>query len=239
MAFLDGRAVKVPGDRDSESLVSALIDVGLQEGWVQRFRRTPGKNGTEMLYLLDQNAKRSADRVPDAHLPEMAPPLGDAIDVIPSASSITHSVNDQQQVAKLADHKNRKYPNRASEFEAVLSKARIGGIPETRDLLFDCIEEVFSEYGDSRPTLPELFSRAVSRAKERAEANGYKAEQNWGTAERCTKRLMLWAGVLIGVDDAPIVDRIGCQNKQVAKLASDFRRICEGYLVEYIVSRTE
>ena len=52
MTFVDGRAAKQVGHFESEALISNIVDAGMQQGWLKRTRRTPGKTGTEVLYIV-------------------------------------------------------------------------------------------------------------------------------------------------------------------------------------------
>jgi hypothetical protein len=57
----------------------------------------------------------------------------------------------------------RKHNNRATEFEAVLSKSRIGSLPETGELVLEAVEQVAAGV-DAHPILvTELLSRAIAR----------------------------------------------------------------------------
>jgi hypothetical protein len=226
----------------SENLIADLVDRGLQEGWLRRFRGVNGKTGTEMIYLIEKSST-----APDA--PRSQPGLCEGVGVLvegetaapvlptPTASS-AEAVDTRQASTTTAAGLPRSLPkhkNRATEFEAVLSKSRIGAIPETRELLFDAIEAIASELNGNPVLVTELFSRAVKRAQEVAQHTCYKSERNWPTAERCVRRLMLWASVLTGDDGNPVADKIGSNSRRFVGLVPDFRRICEAYLVEHII----
>jgi hypothetical protein len=130
---------------------------------------------------------------------------------------------------------HRKFPNRASEFEKKLSEARIGGMPETRDYMFDAVEIVLSGRSDNPPSLPELFSEAGKLARETAAKGGHESEKNWAVAEKCVRRLMLLSGVLLNDKREAIRDTIGCNSSPVKHLVADARRIIEGSLAEHII----
>ncbi len=63
MATMDPRAARIPGDFESESLIRNIVSGGSREGWLVRFDRIAGKSGSEMLYLVENQA---ASSVPDS-----------------------------------------------------------------------------------------------------------------------------------------------------------------------------
>jgi len=244
MCFLDGRAAKRLGDPASESLIPTIVDTGLQDGWLKKVKRNPNKPETAALYLIDLP---SLSGRPNAEAPALgAVPDAPAALVRPAElASTVAATTEGQEIRERAEApsaqnsapKPSKHPNAATAFEAVLSKSRIGSMPETRDLIFDAVEEVVESF-DGKPILiNELFTRAVLLAKDKAASRNYVAEHNWPVAERCIRRLMVWAGVLIGKDERPIVDTIGINASLVLSLAPDFRRICEAFLVQHIIEK--
>ena len=211
MELRDNRAKKRLGDSRSVSLITDIVKNGLDNGWIERFNRVPEKSGTEAIYLsASQNGSG----------PVLAP-----AQVVPAVETTAPA--------------RRKFPTRATEFEQTLQKSRIGSIPETRELMFGAIESFIQETDDGCPKpmlLLDLFSEAAQRAQHKADEIGYVAEKNWPIAARCIRRLMLWSGVLIGEDGKVVQDKIGCNTAKVAKLAPDFRRICEGFMTLYIIA---
>ena len=141
MTFVDGRAAKQVGHFESEALISNIVDAGMQQGWLKRTRRTPGKTGTQVLYIV-QAAPPAAGGAGPACQPappadQMEPPplkaipasdevtagggAGPAASAIPEPPPVSAEANPQEA--------RRKFPNRASVFEAELSKSRIGSMP--------------------------------------------------------------------------------------------------------------
>jgi hypothetical protein len=216
MEALDNRAKKRLGDHRSVSLITDIVNDGRENGWIQRFNRVPDKSGTEAVFL---DASRDAQAASEP----IAPPAE-----IPTP--LTGPAPDPQK---------RKFPSRATAFEHALQKSRIGSMPETRDLMFDAIETLFQEPADGSqapPLLLDLFAEVARRAQSKADHIGYVAEKNWPIATRCILRLMLWSGVLIGEDRTVIQDKIGCNSTRVAKVATDFRRTCEGFMTLHIIA---
>jgi hypothetical protein len=243
MTALDPRAARRFGDLASETLITTLVDSGLQQGWLKRFRRLPGRTGTEMLYLVDnaQAAVGSPTTLTAPHvIPELtqvgAAPGAGANSELPSPSSEVSS--QSVVVSQNSEGKPKKHRNRATDFEAILSKSRIGAMPESRERAFEAVAAVITENKGSALPLLELFRRAIARAKESSEREGYSVEKNWPVVQLCVKRLMLWAGVLLDQDGQPITDKIGSNAKEVSNLADDFRRICEAHLVEHLIERS-
>jgi hypothetical protein len=247
MSGVDSRAARQPGHPASENLIADLVDGGLQEGWLKRFRGVPGRTGTELIYLNEEVAASSGVAGSTAseatQLVGSQQNAGPAVATSAAVDSTRGIVVDRQPVAIVEQtmavslSQMPKRQNRATKFEAALSKSRIGAIPETRELLFDAVEGIVSDLDGELVLVTELFSRAVKRAQEKAAEAGYTSEKNWPTAERCIRRLMLWAGVLIGEEEEPIADKIGSNSRRLVKLAPDFRRKCEAYLMEHIIEK--
>lgn len=243
MTALDPRAARRFGDLGSETLITTLVDSGLQQGWLKRFRRLPGRTGTEMLYLVDNpqsvaglsTTSTAADVIPELPQIGAAPGAGPNSELSsPSADVPSQSV----VVSQNTEGKPKKHRNRATDFEAILSKSRIGAMPESRERSFEAVAGIITENKGSALPLLELFKRAIARAKESSEREGYSVERNWPVVQLCMKRLMLWAGVLLDQEGQPITDKIGSNAKEVSTLADDFRRICEAYLVEHLVEKS-
>ena len=216
MEALDPRAKKRLGDSRSVSLISDIVNDGREHGWVHKFNRIPDKSGTEALYL---EASAEAQTPPEPSTPAAV-----------IAGPTSEPASDLQK---------RKYPSRATEFEQALQKSRIGSMPETRDLMFDVIGDLFQEPvdGNQKPMLLlDLFAEVARRAQLKADHVGYVAEKNWPIATRCILRLMLWSGVLISEDRTVIQDKIGCNSTRVAGVAEDFRRTCEGFMTLHIIA---
>ena len=234
MAALDSRAARRFGDPASETLITNLVDQGLQQGWLKRFRRIPERTGTETLYLVENVPSPSPDTT-NAH---------DLVRAISQGSEVSTTSDKQADLQPLGARaeeasgcKGKKHPNRATEFEAILSKARIGSMPESRERLFECVAGILTENKGALPLL-ELFRRAVARAQESAERDGYSAEKNWPVVQMCLRRLMLRSNVLLDSEGQPICDKIGSNAKEVASLAPDFCRMCEAYLIEHILENS-
>ena len=247
ITFLDPRAARFSGDPASETLISDIVDAGLQVGWLKRFRRNRTKTGTEMIYLAELPeaetvAQDAAHRMPEADRPgredmvQRAPVSRGSSEEAPREGLSEGTTGNA--AGSSAEARKKKHPNRATDFEALLSKSRIGSMPETRDYLFDAVEELVSQNRTELLPILELFKRAVDRARERSAKENYATEQNWPVARMCNQRLMLWAGVLVGEDGQPIADKIGSVAKRVSGLGPDFRRVCEAYLAEHIIDKT-
>jgi hypothetical protein len=264
MTRLDPRAAKRLGDQASEALIHNLVDRGLQEGCLKRFRRVPEKTGTEAMYLVEESftaGSRAPDREPpvpesvpaDSVLNETPQDLSSEKALHTAAAASSHSDtatntntssptgSAETSAVVSADSvagKRRKHPNRASDdFEPILSGARIGSIPETRDRLFDALAALFGDSERKPILITDLFTKASGLAQEKANNEGYVQERKWPIAVRCIRRLMLRAGVLVGEDNAPLTDTIGVNTKHVASLDSDFRTKCEALLVEQIIDK--
>ncbi len=254
MAYVDGRATKIPGDPASEALISSLVDQGLQEGWLKRFRYVPEKTGTEAVYLVVPEAERLAPLTPAFVLPAPKEHISTAPEAkselsVPASPEPLQAHEPPMAVqpeegelsvkgpsGQISAAVRKKHPNRATEFERQLSHARIGSMTETRGLFFDALESIVADAKDQPLLLPDLFSKAEAGARQQADAAGYAAEKNWRIAQRCIQRLMLWAGVLISDKEQVVSDTIGSNCRRIARLKDDFRRICEAYMAEYIIS---
>ena len=233
MGVKDNRAYKRAGDPASASLVANVVDAGQQEGWLRRFRRVPNKTGTEALYLVEAEVKEASPVT--SGLPEPPTAISDTSPAPPPVEASSATGGESKNNSSDSNSLRRKFPNRATAFEAVLKKAQIGSMPDTRELFFDALETlIVPDASGEYPQVPELFAEARRRAEARAAEEGYVAEKNWTTAQRCIQRLMLWAGVLKGAKGF-IEDKIGCNSTRVVELAPDFRRVCEGYLTLFIV----
>ena len=215
MEAKDSRAKKSYGDSRSVSLVTDIVNDGIEKLWLKRFHRVPDKSGTEQIYFDLQHESLSA-------LSEPTPVPVPLVVVTPSVPEVEHK---------------GKIKTRATEFENYLRKSQIGAIPETRELLFDALEGMFSESCDNHQhmLLLDVFAEAGHRAQIKADADGYSAEKKWPVATKCILRLMLWSGVLISEKGVAIIDKIGCNSTRVAKLAPEFRRVCEGFIVLHII----
>jgi hypothetical protein len=218
METVDRRARKLFGDSQSISLITDIVNDGLQKGWIQRFRRVPEKSGTEQIYF------GASQPVVVASAPVLPAPSAPAPATVPPAP-----VEDQKH----------KFPTRATEFENHLRKSLIGCIPETREVIFDALESTLAETGEQPMILLDAFAEAVRRAQAIADEKGYTAEKNWPVAIKCVLRLMLWSGVLLSESGAVIAEKIGYNSTRIAKLAPDFRRTCEGFLVLHIIRQSE
>lgn len=232
MGAIDGRAMKRVGDPASETLITNIVDAGLQEAWLRRFRRVPDKTGTEALYLVEVEMQ-SAPPVEAANvLPPapyfITPVVADSSTAVAERGQTTSIVREQEPLAAEVNLARRKFPNRATAFEALLQKARFGSLPETRELFFNVIEQILGERSGNSPLLAELFAEAGKRAQAKAAEDGYASEKNWTVAKRCIQRLMLWAGVLVG-EKGPIEDKIGFNStpryRTCTRLPTRLRRI--------------
>src|ERR1035438_4963577 len=108
---------------ESEALISNIVDAGMQQGWLKRTRRTPGKKGTEVLYIV-QAAPPAAGGAGPACQPappadQMEPPplkaipasdevtagggAGPAASAIPEPPPVSAEANPQEA--------RRKFPN--------------------------------------------------------------------------------------------------------------------------------
>jgi hypothetical protein len=227
LVYLDKRAQKRFGEPASERLVTDVVDRGMQAGWLKRFRRAPDKTGTEALYLADgepqfilpyeePSTSKPASADAAARIPASVQQPSLSLPAVVAAATTNGEGNPAPESTQL----HRKFPNRASEFEKKLSEARIGGMPETRDYMFDAVSTVLSGRSDNLPSLPELFSEAGKLARETAEKAGHESEKNWTVAEKCVRRLMLVARVLLNDKLQPIRDTIGCNSSPVKQLLS-------------------
>jgi len=244
MAFLDQR-LKKSADPSTSGLLSEVVDIGMQTGWLKRFRRIPLQSGTEFVYAeIDtvsgatastSTAVTSAAIPSRAGLQELSIPLKTPSKIEAPADS---SIDVPNGSPGIPSAKTNKHRNRATDFEAILSKSRIGSLPETRELIFDGVEQVVAGLGRESILLPELFARAVAVAQQKAEEDGFVGEKKWAIAERCIRRLMMWTGVLIDRDGQAVPDKIGANASQIQALAPDFRRLCEAFLAERIIAET-
>ena len=232
MAGLDDRAFKRADDPSSASLITDVVENGLQSGWLKRFRRVPEKTGTELIYLVEvAGAQARAAEL----MPSPASAAESALLIVEIGAQPTQPSAD---ALDRAEPSRQRHANRATEFEATLQKARIGSLPETRCHFFDAMEAVIAGCsGDAGMMLPEFFSDVARRAQANAKDAGYTAEKNWGVAQRCIQRLTLWAGVLMGATGS-IEDKIGCNSTRVVRLDPNFRRNCEGFLAMYVIRQT-
>lgn len=215
MAEMDSRANKRRGDTSSESLISKIVGAGAREGWLNCFQRTPGKSGTEAIFLCESVGSSSIP-IPASVATEIPAP--------PAAEPATA----EPQLAK-------KHPNRATGFERELSTARIGSMPQSRELIFNIVESALQKIEGEPPNLASLLADVTREAQRQASASGYVGEKNWPIAVKCVQRLMLRAGVLLDNKGISIPDQIGSTSRRVASLAPDFRRRCEAFLVAQII----
>jgi len=281
MAFVNRRAARIPGDSASESLLTEIVDRGMQEGWLKRFRRIPGKSGTEALYLVeaeitqrqleDTSSRATQQPYPIAQRresvvasptapPPASPPASPEASLggIPSDSPLfevprsSPSIPERQGLqpdrsdsapVKTAEtsspYPGKKHPNRASVFEKYLQDEKIGLMPDTRDYLFDAIEEVIDATGNGKPpaAVPAVFEEALTLAKKKAEDCGYTAEKNWTIAKRCALRLMLQAGVLTTDGNQPVPAGVGRDSTPLSGLTPGFRVTCIAYQLERVLYR--
>jgi hypothetical protein len=222
MMVQDRRAAKKPGDAASESMITAIVTNGVKDGWLEAFKRIPGKTGTEAVFM-----RHSSDRSAQASLLQTSH--------LASAIEATHGVSVNLQTRNEQANGPRKFQNRATMFEQELQTRRIGALPETRELFFNVIDELMTERSGTEILLPDLFTEANKRAQLKAQEASFAAEKNWGISAKCIQRLMLSAGAFIGEKGTPLADKIGANSTPIASLAPDFRRLCEAHIVIHII----
>src|SRR5882672_8173416 len=73
------------------------------------------------------------------------------------------------------------------------------GNPEGRNMTTPSAgqERTGKNKGEEVLVVSHLFSRVENMARNRADENGYVAEQKWGIAKRCIQRLLIRSGALI------------------------------------------
>jgi len=253
MATMDPRAARIPGDFESESLIRNIVMRGLREGWLVRFNRVAGKGGTEMLYLVEDQAVSSVP-VPQPQQPVVEAEAPKPIPV-EAASESTLATQPVVEVTTVLEVKTvlttpvvetpkksakENLPERTAAMEGEIQLERIGSLAETREYFLDAIESILKDKGDEVLVVSHLFSRAENMAKKRASETGYVAEQKWGIAKRCIQRLVVRAGVLLTDRDGEqvsIFEGLGDESAPVCGIIPDFRMVCFGYLAETIIRR--
>jgi hypothetical protein len=235
MAQLDSRANKRMGDRASEALITDVVGTGIREGWLTRFHRVPGKSGTEAVYLSEPPEPASHSRTAETAPAATPNPSLDVPIRIDASKEIGEPLFSPEASSQATLPK--KHANRATTFEQELSRARIGSMPESREFVLDAVETALHGNGGAPRNLVALFTTAAGLVQEKATGDGFSSEKNWPIALKCVQRLMLRAGVLVDDQGKSISDQIGSASRRVVSLAPDFRRKCEAFLAEHILSR--
>lgn len=251
MTAMDARAAKAPGDYESETLIRNIVERGQRERWLIRFERTPGKSGTEMLYLEENQATAGTSTYP-TELSASEPkgqklgfseannqPNGESQEVIATAplgakSEETHEADSRKRIAK------GNLPERTALMERAIQDEKIGSLTETRKYFFDAVESILKDKGEETLIVSHLFSRAENVAKNRADEAGYSAEQKWGIAKRCMQRLMIRSGALLAERDGEkvsIFEGFGDESAVVCDLSPDFRMMCTALMAETVIQK--
>ena len=252
MTAMDPRTAKIPGDFESESLIRNIVTRGQREGWLVRFDRIAGKSGSEMLYLVEDQA------APGIPIPQPQHPVVEAEAPKPAVvEAVSQSIDVKQPVveATVSEAKadapipmvetpkksaKENLPERTALMEGEIQDEKIGSLSETREYFLDAIESILKDKGDEVLVVSHLFSRAENMAKKRASETGYVAEQKWGIARRCIQRLAVRSGALLterGSEQVPIFEGLGDESAPVCDVSPDFRMVCFGYMAETIIRR--
>jgi hypothetical protein len=221
MVDIDSRARKSHGNPASEALITTIVNVGKQEGWLERFRRVDGQIGTEAVYLIE---------------PATVPPYVS----LPETRRVENENRPDESPSNAREPIGpKKHPNRATTFEQELSKLRIGSMPETRLMVIDAVESTLSSCEKEKPTLATLFAKSALLAQDEAARQEFTTERNWPIAVKCIQRLMLGAGVILDEHGSPIRDTIGSASSRVCAIAPDSRRECEAHMAHAIIRRLD
>lgn len=252
MTAMDSRAAKIPGDFDSESLIKSIVTRGLREGWLVRFDRIAGKSGSEMLYLVENQAAPSIPipqpqhHVVEAEAPkptvlEAASQSIDAIQMVAKTTVLETKADALTPVVETPKKGTKEnLPERTAQMEGEIQDDKIGSLAETREYFLDAVESILKDKGDEILAVSHLFSRAENMAKKRASETGYVAEQKWGIARRCIQRLAVRSGALMterGGERICIYEGLGDESAPVYAVSPDFRMVCFGYMTETIIRR--
>jgi hypothetical protein len=157
---MDSRAAKAHGDPESESLVRNIVAVGMREGWLVRFDRTPGKSGSEMLYLVENQQTESSpnsdpqNEIIDAESFKPEPPeaIVQWIDVnqppvaTPALEAKVEEVAPPVESPKKSAKEN--LPERTGLMEREIQDEMIGSLAETREYFWDAIESILKDKGE-------------------------------------------------------------------------------------------
>lgn len=220
MVERDERARKNPLDRRSDQLITDLVSRGIRSGWLKYYRINE-KTGFEHVWLYDIENQSSV--VPIGNVAN-SQRLSDGIAITPSNTSALEVPN-----ASLPQP-----PRRTEMMETKLRKRGIGSPSIARGHLFAAVEELVSNEQEAIPTA-ELIGKARERAMQTFKAAGHSKDYNWMAVADCFGRMMLAAGALLRSDDTPIFEGIGAYSAQAAKLAPNFRDVCEALLLEVII----
>jgi hypothetical protein len=259
---MDPRATKVHGDFESESLVKNIVARGLRDGWLVRFDRTPGKTGSEMLYLVESACLPAPTANALVEPPSPVQILGEtsaAVEKVdgPVVKPLDHpkepTAAELVVVAPTAEPESAapeveqpkkttksNLPERTALMELQIQDEKIGSLTETRELFLECVGSILATKGEKTIVVSNLFTQAEAAAKKLAEERGYTAEKYWSIAKRCNQRLMLKAGALLTERDGNyecILEGVGDESTPVAKLDPEFRLLCLGYLAETVIRR--
>jgi hypothetical protein len=214
MSFVDGRARKNPLDASSVTMIKSVVDRGLEEGWLKRYRLS-GLSGSERIWLAEQSEKVERQSVAEAAASNVVGPL---------ARGLPDPDDTSPQVEKKRE--------RSEQSEDVLRKEKIGTSARLRNLLFAAVEGALAKGGPI--VTSDLMVASRKSAAETAKAGGYDFAK-WPQTTECFFRMLAKAGVLLGENDQPIPSAVGFYSAKVKMIHPEFRFRSEMLLVEKIV----
>ncbi|SRR6266404_4807861 len=206
-----------PADFASRTLISDVVNDGVRNGWLQRFK-LDNKSGTERIYL-------AVSSVPALTEPPQAPTLLN-----------TAQANGHEPVTEPAAENKQKDigRERTSEMINTLKHRRIYSGKQIRDYVFRALRSATEQPNLIPLSASQLVRQVCSSAEGQAKSDGVSFEY-WYAASDASFEMMLHAGILLDEHGKPIPPGIGSRGTKVCSIAPDFEDRCEMFLLEYLI----
>jgi hypothetical protein len=197
-----------PADFASRTLISDVVNDGIRNGWLQRFK-LDNKSGTERIYLA------VASTPTPVQLPQ-----------VPAQIS-------SPQVAPATQDKD-KGRERTLEMIAALKHRRIYTGKQIRDYIFTALRSAMEQPNLIPLSTSQLVRQVCSAAEAQAKADGVSFTF-WYAASDASFEMMLHAGVLLDENGKPIPSGIGSRGTKVHRIVPNFEDRCEVFLLEFLI----
>jgi hypothetical protein len=219
MEEVDPRAKKNPYDPASVSLIKAVVQQGLREGWLGKDVR----NGSEFIWLIESTSPASPPVAAQPRTTEVT------VRVVEPVSS--SQVEESAASATQATSKYRTSPSK--QMEDILRKRQVGTHPRTRKYLFDAFRSVIGSSAGGM-SVPKLRSDAADQAQQAAGADGH-TEKDWKTASRCFLAMLLGSESLLDTAGSVIPRGHRAAASTAGDLKEDYRLRSNAFLIETLI----
>jgi hypothetical protein len=225
----DRRAAKRPSDPTSLTLITEVVEHGLNNGWLKR-ARVQRRSGTERIWLASQTGSAPATAT-------SAVATATSVKTIETATIAVVPVQSLP-IAPVPPEPANKGKARTQEMISILNKSFVYSPNNIRRYVFSAINS-FKKEGTVRNGTVAQFMKDI---KERAMAEAQKesvAYKHWKATMDAILEMLLAAKVLIGPGDQAVTRGLHARGTQLVSIIDNFEDECELFLLKVLIQKMQ